>query len=53
MSFNKIGTPQPLNVLQSCSCGKIATTIVNGQAYCNDCLSSNETNDNIGVDNHE
>lgn len=48
MAFNKIGAPQPLDVIHTCSCGKAAIKIVNGQAYCNDCLPNDLSND-VGV----
>lgn len=43
MSFEKRGTPQPMNIVNKCSCGNEATLMINGEMYCDECAD----NDNI------
>lgn len=50
MSFNKAGTPQPLSVINTCSCGKEATKMINGKMYCDDCLPKIITEESVEED---
>lgn len=38
MTFNKIGAPQPLHVVNKCACGNPATQNFNGVMYCDNCV---------------
>ena len=50
MSFNKIGSPQPIRVINAdkdgnlCEVCKVkpATTVLDGKLICEDCLKSNK-----------
>lgn len=44
MTFEKIGSPQPISIINRCSCGNEATIMINGEMYCDDCVPDGNNN---------
>lgn len=53
MAFNKIGTPQPMNVMNTCSCGKEATKMINGKMYCDECTTKLQEENSSDIKENE